>query len=370
MRIKLCIVTSWFPNKRNPHLAPFVYSFARDLVDYGLDVSVISIRSSNEPHFQNDDGLNIFRVSRKFPFLSIYSLISKIKPDIIHVQAPNYFGSMALIPAKLKKIPIIATAFRAELDSVNFVINGLRRLTLKQYDHIVACSEFSKSLALKAGAKKEHTTVIYNSCNETLFLSTSKTASRKKLGLPQDKKIILFIGNLIKIKGIFTLINALIDLRDKTDFYAIVVGRGEEEKVLRELIIKENLRDRVSLMGWYPQQQLPDFYHSADIFVLPSFIEGHSVAILEAMASGLPVIATAVGGNLETIDNGVNGFLIPVGDHISLSNKILELLKSDALLDSISKNCKETYSKRFSKKKQIEEYLKLYETIIKSQYEY
>jgi glycosyltransferase involved in cell wall biosynthesis len=365
MRIKLCIVTSWFPNKKNPHLAPFVYSFARDLVDSGLDVSVISIRSSDESPIQNDRGLSIFRINRKFPFLSIYNLISKIKPDIIHVQAPNYFGSMALIPAKIKKIPVIATAYRAEIDSVNFVLNCLRKLTLKQYDRIVTCSEFSKSLAINAGAKKERTIVIYNSCNETLFLSPYKTSSRKKLGLPQDKKIILFIGNLIEIKGIFTLIYALINLRDKIDFYTIIIGKGEEEKVLRDLIVKENLADKVTLKGWYPQQQLPDFYHSSDIFVLPSFVEGQSVAILEAMASGLPIIATAVGGNLETIEDGVNGFLIPVGDHNYLSNKISDLLRSEALRNSFSKNCRDAYSKRFSKKIQIEKFLKLYETIMK-----
>ena len=370
MRIKICIVTSWFPNKRNPHLAPFVYSFARNLVDYGIDVSVISIRSSNEPKVQNDHGLSIFRVNRKLPLISIYNLISKIKPDIIHVQAPNYFGSMALIPAKLKNIPVIATAYRAEIDSINFVLGFLRKLTLKQYDHIVTCSEFSKSLAIKAGAKKEHMTVIYNSCNEILYLSPSTPSTRKKLGLPQDKKIILFIGNLIQIKGIFTLMNALIDLRDKSDFYTIIVGQGKEEKVLKELIVKENLGDKVSLMGWHPQQELPDFYHSADVFVLPSLIEGHSVAILEAMASGLPVIATAVGGNLESIENGVNGFLVPVGDHTSLSNKILELLNSETLLDSFSKNCREIYSKRFSKKTQIEKFLKLYQAILKNRHEY
>ncbi|WP_148686646.1 glycosyltransferase family 4 protein [Candidatus Nitrosocosmicus hydrocola] len=364
MAIKLCLVSSWFPNNRNPNLAPFVLNFAKDLNNSGVDVYVISVTSSNEPQFQNVDGLKVFRVNPKFPLFSIYRLLSSIKPDIIHVHAPNYFGSMSIIPAKIKKIPILATVHRAEIDSVNFLLNILRKLVLRQFDKIVAVSQFSKSLAINAGGKEDQIIVIYNSCDERLFFPDSKTPSRKRLNLPLDKKIILFAGNLIKIKGIFVLINAIIDLKNRSDFCVVIVGKGEEEDVVKKLIVEASISDKIHLMGWHPQELLPEFFKASDIFVLPSFTEGHSVAILESMASGIPVIATSVGGNLETIDNGVNGFLIPAGDHNYLSNKISNLLDSNKLLDFISKNAINTYSRRFRKQIQIEEHLKLYKTLL------
>lgn len=369
MKFNLCIVTSWFPNKKKPHLAPFVYTFAKDMANLGLDVSVISNKTSDEPYYQGVDGLNIYRINPRFPLIPIQRLISLIKPDIIHVHAPNYFASMALIPAKIARIPTIATVHRAEIDRVNLLLRVIRKLVINQYDVIVAVSEFSKSLAVKAGGNKEKIKVIYNSCNENLFVPNSRILSRQKLDLPHDKKIILFAGNLIKVKGIITLVDAIIDLKDQPDFHTIIVGKGEDENLLMEKIINENLQDRIIVTGWLPPEKLSDFYRASDVFVLPSFIEGHSVAILEAMASGIPVIATEVGGNSETIEDGVNGFLVPVGNHHYLATKILELLRSEVLWNHLSKNAREKFSSKFSKKRQMEEYLNLYKMMSQSRYE-
>src|SRR5207244_3134799 len=145
-----------------------------------------------------------YRVTKKVPLFSILKLVNQIKPDIIHVHAPNFFSSTAIVAAKLKNLPIIATVHRAEVDKIGNPIGLLRKYALRKFQKIIAVSDFTKSLALNAGGYVDKIIIINNSCDETLFSCRDKFVARKKQNLPVDKKIILFVGNLIERKGINT----------------------------------------------------------------------------------------------------------------------------------------------------------------------
>jgi glycosyltransferase involved in cell wall biosynthesis len=367
--LKVCIITSWFPSKLFPSIAPFVYKFAMDLIDFGMDVSVITTLGPGDIPFVELNKLKIYRVNQKFSIISIFNIINDIGPNFLHVQAPNYFSSISLIVGRIKKIPVLATVHRAEIDSTNRFVSLLRRIVLSKYCHIVAVSNHSKSLAIRAGARKHAISVVYNSSDENIFKSVEQTLARNICNLPLDKKIILFVGNLIKLKGIYILIESLKYLVKKIDFKAIIIGTGEEEENLKRLVIISNLSDKVSFIGWMPQDKLPYFYNAADVFVLPSFKEGNSVAILESMACGTPIIASTAGGNPESIQDGLNGFLISIGDSQDLCHKIETILKDDNVYNSFSKKCIEVYNTKFSKNKQINEYLKIYRKMLRNRNE-
>ena len=321
----ICIITSWFPSKNRPNLAPFVYNFVINLANAGVKVYVITTNGSTKgTEGQNKEELiettaesvTVYRVNRKFPVFSVLKLIKDIKPDLIHVHAPNLFSSIAILVSRLYHIPAIATVHRVEVDSVGKVWHIFRRYVLNKFHRIIAVSNFTKMLALNAGAHEDKISIIYNSCDETIFSPCQdKAMAKAKYGISSDRKIVLYAGNLIKIKGIYTLIESFKTIYTRfPGFIGIIIGQGEEQEKIRSLVNEYGLSDYVRFPGWLTQTELCEYYKAADVFVLPSETEGHSVALLEAMRSGLPIVASDAGGNKETVQDGVNGFVFKSGD--------------------------------------------------------
>lgn len=365
-KINICIVTSWFPTKNSPSTAPFVYNFAKNLGKFGVRTSVIIPKTKDEESISVSEFMTIYRIARKIPIFSMLRLVNNIRPDVIHVHAPNFFSSNIITIAKLKNIPIIATVHRAEIDTVGNIIHFFRKHTLKQFNKIISVSDFTKSLALKAGVENNKISTIYNSCDESLFSPKDKLLARKKCVLPLDKKIILFVGNLIKIKGVYTLIESCKILhKHNPNFLVILIGKGTERTKLESLVASYKLQNNVKFVEWKQQTTLSDYYNAADIFVLPSMTEGHSVALLEAMASGLPLIASNIGGNKESVVDGINGFLFEVNNAKILAEKLTTLLNDDKVQESMAKNSIDVYFKKFSMRAQMENHLKLYRTLKK-----
>ena len=204
---------------------------------------------------------------------------------------------------------------RAELAPVSNPISIIRKHALARFNRIVAVSNHTKSLAINAGVDVSKISVIYNSCDERgLFNGKDKGFERKKHNFGSNDNIILFVGNLIKRKGLCSLIESLNTLRRrKSDFIAIIVGEGEDLQELKSMVNKYGLNSHVKFYGRIPKTTLSELYTAADVFVLPSTSEGHSVALLEAMASGLPIVASDIEGNMESVEDGVNGFLFRTG---------------------------------------------------------
>jgi glycosyltransferase involved in cell wall biosynthesis len=363
--LSICIITSWFPNQKQPVFGTFIYLFAKSLAKFGVKVSCIVPLVGEEEKVTSKDSITIYRIKGKFFLFSMMRLINQIKPDVIHVQAPDFFSSSSIVIAKLKNIPIISTVHRGELVAPEKLMRLVRKFAFPQFKQIIAVSEFSKSLALNAGADVNKVAIIYNSCDEDLFSQRDKLMARQKLGLPPNKKIILYVGNLVAIKGVYTLVESCRILHSWTDdFFVLIVGDGIERTKLESLVTSYGLGENIKFLGYLKPSNLPPYYNMADIFVLPSFVEGHSVALLEAMASGLPVVASRVGGNKETVEDEKNGFLFEVGDHAVLAEKLIKMLKDDDLREHMSEYCLKTYLEKFSTEVQIQNFLKLYRSIL------
>lgn len=359
-------MSSWVPSKRRPHFAPFVYNFAENLARYGHKVSLICPKEQHEESVTYDDLMTIYRVNGRLPLYSVLNIISKTKPDIINVHAPNFFSSNALLAARLKKIPIIATVHRAEVGQVSKHMYFFRKYALAKFARIIAVSNHTKSLAVNAGVRDSKITVIYNSCDEQFFFyRKDKESLRRKHNFRSDDKIILFVGNLIRRKGVDLLIESLKLLRQTVpDFLAIIVGQGEELENLKALVGDYNLKDHVKFYGRVRKEELSELSAVADVFVLPSTSEGHSVAILEAMASGLPIIASDIEGNKESVEDGINGLLFENKNSENLAQKLTAVLTDPNLRNRLSQNSSDTYLNKFSTKSQIENYLKIYNSLV------
>jgi glycosyltransferase involved in cell wall biosynthesis len=369
--MNICIISSWLPSNKRPNFSPFVYNFAVNLSKFGINVSVICPQENGDKSIMHQDSMTIYRVNRRFPLFPIYRLIDKIKPDIIHVHAPNLFSCNAIPVAKFKKIPILATVHRAEIDTLRNPMFFLRKHALARFERVISVSNYTKSLALRAGVDGNKICIIHNSCNEVLFCHKDKVVARINCRLPSDKKIVLFVGNLIKIKGVYTLIESLKILCSSIpELLLLIIGQGEEREKLESLASSYGLNSNIKFLGWVPQKDLPELYNAADIFVLPSITEGHSVALLEAMAVGLPIVASGIGGNIETIEDGVNGFHFETGNTEKLAERLMMILTNRNLRRMMSENSSKIYLEKFSTNNQINSHLKVYNSIMDKKLNY
>jgi glycosyltransferase involved in cell wall biosynthesis len=170
---------------------------------------------------------------------------------------------------------------------------------------------------------------------------------RRELGLPDDLPVIGLVGRLDHWgKGHKELFTAMAQLKERRPGRALIVGGGRRMEEVRALAASLGLADRVHFLGSRPD--VPDLLHAMDIFVLPSYREGVSLALLEAMAAGLPVIATAVGGTPEAVTDGVTGLLIPPRDADALAGALTRLLSDPALAKKLGGNASKAVAEKFS----------------------
>jgi glycosyltransferase involved in cell wall biosynthesis len=220
-------------------------------------------------------------------------------------------------------------------------------VVLKGADKVIAVSRKTMEYVLTLGADKSKTSVIYNGVDQNFFHPMNKEKSRDRLGLPENKVLILTVRRLVYKNGLDTLIeSASLLAQDFPNLLFIIIGNGPDRQFITNRIRQRGVNENVRLAGFVPENLLPLYYNAADYFVIPSSSgEGLPMVLLEAMACGLPVIATTVGGTTEIIKDMVNGFLVPPRDQRTLAQTISKLVSLK----------KESYASRIEIRKTIED---------------
>ena len=165
--------------------------------------------------------------------------------------------------------------------------------------------------------------------------AVDKAAKRRELGIPDDAVLLLSVGELNNNKNHETVIRAIANM----DVYYIIAGNGDLREHLEHIIATLGLVDRVKLLGF--RSDVKDLYETADIFVFPSFREGLPMALMEAMASGLPCVVSKIRGNIDLIEDGVNGFYCNPFDANSIAEKIHLIQNNKILSEHFSESSKE-----------------------------
>lgn len=253
-----------------------------------------------------------------FFFLSLFRKVKEIyesfKFDLIYSPwaYPDGFGSF-LIAQKIG-VPIIIGILGSDLNL--FTRYALRRkmisYALKGSNRVIAVSRCLKQKAIELGVPSEKIEVITNGVDKNLFKQMDKMYCRKSLGLESDKKIILFIGHLVPVKGVDCLIDAFSCISKKCENSSLViVGDGALKHEMLRKINTLGLKDRIKLISSTPHDKIPLWINSCDVLCLPSLNEGCPNVVLEALACGRPVVATNVGGIPDIIDTPDLGILVP-----------------------------------------------------------
>jgi glycosyltransferase involved in cell wall biosynthesis len=255
--------------------------------------------------------------------------------DLVHAHWELPSGIFGMILSKWQRKPFVLTSHGAFTDSFEvrpWIVRWLVRVILRNADAVITVGQYQKrkveTIANLAGER-----VHWIDMGVWLAQSPPRSSrARQLLSLPQDEKIIIFIGNLIQRKGADVLVKAAATLlQEGQRFRLIIGGQGEEKQNIVKAIDELKLQDVASVIGTVPPEDVFTWFSAADVCVVPSRTEPFGLVAIEAMSCGTAVIASDVGGLSETIRHGENGLLFPVGEHVALAKRLQKVLTNDDL---------------------------------------
>ncbi len=360
-RLKVLFITPWYPSKENAVNGIFVKEHAKAVSLYN-DIVMLHILETHSPsknrHETSDrleDGIRTIRIKiRKsvipkttcFIYLfSIWKILRKIlregfRPDVIHAHIFSA-GVPAVIIGKLFRIPVVITEHFGA-----FVCRTLSKRQIKQARFAMRRAKMilPVSDALRKGIELHEINnrfqIVPNVVDTNIF--HYDVQSKKDMAV----KRILLVALLSPVKGVPYLFQALLILKKKrNNFFLDIIGDGPNRKEYESLALTLGIDDKVCFHGIKSKQEIAKFMNKSHFFVLPSLSETFGVVLIEALASGLPVIATNEGGPNEIITKEV-GILVPPKDVHRLAEAIDNMLDHhmDYSPEKISQYAKEKFS--------------------------
>lgn len=322
----------------------------RELVRLGCQVEVLTSGFQGLPAQTHQDGYAVRRVRvlrrhveqcsavemASFVLGALFPAVQRarrFRPDILHVYFAVPTGPVGLAAKALTGTPYLLSLRGGDVPGfLPETLGAMHRLTAplarRVWDEaavVVANSQGLQELAQR-NQPRRRVEMVPNGIDLEAFAP------------PQDARRdgvlrLLFAGRLVEQKGVRYLLEALpaVMAQSGERVELAVLGSGPAEQALRQLTQRLALEDRVRFLGWASREAMPQHYHNADIFVFPSFEEGMPNAVLEAMASGLPVVATDIYGIRPLVAHGQNGLLAPPGDAPALARALTALAQDRGL---------------------------------------
>jgi glycosyltransferase involved in cell wall biosynthesis len=289
-----------------------------------------------------------------------WQLLRQERPVIIHNWL--YHASlMGRILGRLAGVPIVVTA-RHSVQFGSIWREYLHRWTGRLDDRTILICDFMRQQEIGPAARY---VTIYNGIPPIHFpvRTGARQALQTELKLPPTAVLVLTTGRLHPVKGHAEAIPALAQVvAQRPDVHFVWAGEGEERPLLEQRLARYNLTGRVHLLG--NRDDVPALLTASDLFLLPSHSEGLSVAVLEAMAAGLPVVATAVGGTPELVIDGESGLLVPPRDPAALAEAILALLNDPGLAQRLGENGRYRATTQFTIQQMVQQTESLYEQLL------
>jgi len=298
-------------------------------------------------------------------FGRLYNLLRHERPTILHTWM-FHANVVGRVIGRLAKVPIIVSSRR------NVYIGKrwrelLNRWTAPLDDRVIAVCELARQAEIeRARVAPDHVVTIYNGVDVNQFSAMSAQAAariRRGFGIPLDAPLLGAVGRLHPQKDFATLLAAVAQVQEHIPtVQLLLVGDGELRGDLEAQTRLLGLSEIVTFAGH--RADIPEILATLDLFVLPSLWEGMPNAVLEAMAAGLPVVATAVGGTPEVVVDGVTGLLVTPRDPDALANAINRLLSNDDLRRKTGRAGRDRVGQHFSVHEVVRQVETLYETLL------
>lgn len=315
-------------------------NIAHCLASLGHEVTVLTAHFANQPRLETREGVTIHRIPalrrrldrsgalEQLAFIisasvQTFSLVPQIKPHATLAFFGMPSGAVAWLLKKLYRIPYIISlrggdvpGFRPyDFKTFHKLIGPFLRVIWHTADAVIANSNGLRDLAVVFDSHTE-ISIIPNGVDATRYTFESRNGSPAKL---------FSVGRIVYQKGLDLGLRALAQLKD-LEWEWRIAGDGPQMDSLKLLAQELGIHERVIFLGWQSREELTRWYHHSNLFLFPSRHEGMPNAVLEAMSSGLPVVATKIAGSEELVLDGVTGLLVNPEDADSLRDGLRRLI--------------------------------------------
>ena len=365
-RLRVVVLTTFFPSPRDPYRTPFLRNLVDALAD-DCDLELVipvprrppigpwrdaaPVPSSEthagwplvHPRYLAVPGLHW--LSGLTYFFGVWRTLRALKQRhgrfVLHAHCayPDVVG--AALAARLLGLPLVATVHGSDIN-----MSGKQRLlrpqiraALRSARRVIAVSApLARAVAQLTDLPPPRIECVpcagYSPAVFHPRPRTERNALRQALDVAADTRLVLFVGHLVPVKALDVLLRAWARLlRDQpaaaTTTRLVLIGEGDERATLQRLAVQEGVAEHIAFLGPRPQPVVADWLAAADLLCLPSHAEGSPNVVVEALASGVPVVASRVGGIPDLVDDGVNGLLVAPGDPDALAAALATALRRD-----------------------------------------
>lgn len=304
----------------------------------------------------------------RFQIGTLIRAIRNIKPDIVHSR--NWAGIEAVAAGRWARPCALVHSEHGLETGVDakepWRRRWFRRLSYEMADRVLSVSEQLRDLhARRTGFSRSRITVIHNGVDGGRFCGDAAMRAhiRQEWGVSDDAFCVGCIGNLLPVKDHLTVLRAVAQWgQGARDWRLVIAGEGPERPKLEAFLnAHPEWKNRVALPG--VSDRVPELLNGLDAYVLSSLSEGISNSLLEAMSSGLPVVATATGGNPEIVVDGESGLLFPVGDDGALARHLRRLQNEPDLRVQLGQRAVRRMRSEFSIESMVEKYGQVYQSL-------
>ncbi len=370
-----------------------VEKLARDLVERGHQVAVVTASEVKRPYRANDGRVQLIRVRSvrnpvwsegPIPVLTngaLAHIVSEFQPDVIHTHE-NFI--MAIQLARLRRgvgVPIVLSCHALPEFVAQFLPGAAKldqlavRLTwrymialLNRFDTVVFPTKTHRDLYVKQGLWT-NCAVISNGVDTGRFYPGDDWDEEleKRYDLPEGQRI-LYVGRLCRDKNLETLIRAMPEIRALQQAHLLLVGRGDFSPKLEELVRELGLQACVHFLGYVPKSDLAAIYRASHLFAITSQVEVQSIPTLQALVTGLPVVASDSGALPELVRSHVNGYLVPALDPRAVGQAVVSILDTPGCLKRFGQ-ASIAIGRRHEQTFTFKEFLELYQKLVVSRWE-
>lgn len=400
--MRVCILTTSFPLYEGIAVGIHVVEQARHLVKLGVEVDVLAPHHPGALLEEEMDGIQVRRFRYmlpermqtlcygagiptnvrnnwfariQLPFLwlgFVFKGISIVKKSDV-IQANWAIAGLAgVILKKLLNKPLVLLMYGAEV----FVLedNFILKFIIKHADHVIAISQYTLDQTLNIQCPKAYSLIPPGIDIHRFQKQADTDHIRDKIeqqGIDFSKPLVFALGKFIERKGFTHLIDAIALLQKKRPAQLMIGGRGPLKESLEQQTINLGIADKVIFLDYISDDELPYYYSLADVFVSPSIFDSHGdteglgMVLLEALACQTPCVASAVGGIVDIVQDGFNGFLVEPGNAQALADKTFQLIDDDKMSREMGKHGVSFVQKHFSWQVKAREINEIYQTVLR-----
>lgn len=345
---------------------------AKHFAERGYEVHLISFKSAKIENVK----VHLITPLLYIPYFSILSssifniikikkLIKEINPDIIHGHYITEYGFCAAVSGFK---PLVVSAWGSDVliePKKSFIKKLILKYTIRKSDIIHSVSKNLTKELISYSTDKERIITVPTGVNiEKFNPGVDGSEIRKSLRWEKDN-VVISTRNFEPVYNVECLIKAMpLIIKAIPNAKFIIIGKGSLENKLKNMVKALGILNNVKFIGYVQQDKLPNYLSCADIYVSTSLSDGTSNSLLEAMSSGLPIVATDIESNKVWIENGKTGYLFGKKDYVALAKNIITLIKDKEKSKIFGEKNREIVKKEGDWNKQIKKIEKLYENLI------